>query len=68
MSRIERANDDGSMRVLITNVAARIYGLALDYDLEHLYWCTASSLEYANFDGRLVMVIMIASARPTLQE
>lgn len=60
LSKIERANVDGSERILIVaNLTAKIYGLALDYDGERLYWCSttiesSSTLEYVNFDGRLV--------------
>ena len=54
-SRIERANVDGSERVLIVeNVTSGIYGLALDYGSERLYWCGVFTLEYVRFDGRLV--------------
>lgn len=59
-SKIERAKMDGSGRSLVvTNLATKLYGLALDYDLERLYWCSTTTenesfLEYVNFDGRLV--------------
>ena len=56
--KIERANVDGDYRVTIASVSTKLYGLALDFDSEHIYWCAysttnkISSLEYANFDGR----------------
>ena len=59
-AKIERANVDGSGRIPIVVGLTKQYGLALDFDLERLYWCSStndvSSLEYVNFDGRLVHV------------
>ena len=55
LPKIERANLDGSDRmVVIVQDLIRPHGLALDFDLDRLYWCDATRdvIEYANFDGR----------------
>ena len=56
-SKIERANLDGSERmVIVESESAHITGLALDMELDRLYWCSAaqeiSTIEYAALDGR----------------
>lgn len=55
-SKIERANLDGSERIVIVeSESVHITGLALDMELDRLYWCNAqriSTIEYAAFDGR----------------
>ena len=57
-SKIERANLDGTERTPIVTNLIQPHGLALDFDLQRLYWCNTddsilvSSLEYVNFDGR----------------
>ncbi len=54
--RIERAHLDGSGRVaIVSNNLDYPNGLAIDYELERLYWCDGSGyIEYSNFDGRWV--------------
>lgn len=58
MPRIEKANVNGSGRVCaVGNLTGKVHGLAIDYELERLYWCIhmtngSSTLEYANIDGR----------------
>ena len=55
LPRIERANLDGSGRVaIVTKHLGRPHGLALDYDLDLLYWCDAvlDVIEYVDLDGK----------------
>ena len=56
--RIERANLDGSERVAIVSDGLNYpNGLAIDYELEKLYWCDGFGyIEYCDFDGRCVCV------------
>ena len=52
---IGRANLDGSERIIIVDTGLRLpNGLAVDYELNRLYWCDAKThlIEYSNFDGR----------------
>ncbi len=52
---VARSNLDGSEKVIIADSALSLpNGLALDYGLNHLYWCDARmrKIEYANLDGR----------------
>lgn len=59
--KIECANLDGSKRrAVITRDLIRPHGLALDFDLDRLYWCDAlrDVIEYANFDGRYRFVCL----------
>ena len=52
---IERANLDGSGRTsIVSDDLVFPNGLALDYELNRLYWCDAGTdrIEYCDFDGR----------------
>ncbi len=53
--KIERANLDGSDRVaIVTAHLDRPHGLALDFELERVYWCDANRdvIEYVDINGR----------------
>lgn len=52
---IERANLDGTERTaIVTQHLVRPHGLALDFDLDRLYWCDAGHdvIEYVDLDGK----------------
>ncbi|KPM05640.1 low-density lipoprotein receptor-related protein 6-like protein [Sarcoptes scabiei] len=52
--KIERASLDGSDRIVIVNTSlAWPNGLAIDYELSHIYWCDAKTkaIEMSRFDG-----------------
>ncbi len=53
---IERAHLDGTGRVAIVSSNLSFpNGLAIDYELERLYWCDGvGSIEYSNFNGTYV--------------
>ena len=56
---IERANLDGSGRTpIVSDDLVFPNGLALDYELNRLYWCDAGTdrIEYCDFDGRYLPV------------
>ncbi len=61
--RIERASLDGTGRVAIVSYNVSYpNGLAIDYDLDRLYWCDGiGSIEYSTFDGRYLWGVCVCA-------
>ncbi|VDH94870.1 Hypothetical predicted protein [Mytilus galloprovincialis] len=64
-SKIFRTNLDGmDKRVIINNVAANVYGIGVDVDVESIYWmeCQTGDLQSATFNGTDVKRIISTNA------